>query len=97
MYLGSFRTFRPRHPLARLATAVLGVLAILVLVTIGLFAVAALVIGGGVFLLVNALRGKPRPAATAQASTQRPQRTPSGVIEGEYTVVESSPARGPAG
>lgn len=94
MYLGSFRTFRPRHPLARFATAVLGVIAVLLLVTIGLFAVAALVIGGGVFLLVNALRGKPRPAAPAQASAPRAQPAPSGVIEGEYTIVDSAPARG---
>jgi hypothetical protein len=95
MYLGSFRTFRPRHPLARIAMAVLGVIAVLVLVTLGLFAVAALAIGGGVFLLVSALRGTLRPAAPAQASPQQAQRARSGVIEGEYTVVESAPARGP--
>lgn len=95
MYLGSFRTFRPRHPLARLATAVLGVIAVLILVTVGLFAVAALVIGGGAFLLINALRGTPRPAASAEAPPQGPRRSPSGVIEGEYTVVQAGPAREP--
>lgn len=95
MYLGSFRTFRPRHPLARIATAVLGALAVLVLVALGLFAIAALAIGGGVFLLINALRGTPRPAAAAKASPRGPRRSPSGVIEGEYTVVQSAPAREP--
>lgn len=86
-----FRTFRPRHPLARFAVAVLGAIAVLVFITLGVFAIAALAVGGGIYLLINALRGTSRPAATAPPN--RGAAPPSGVIEGEYTVVQAGPAR----
>lgn len=85
-----FRSFRPRHPLARIAVAVLGAVAVAGFIALSLFAAAALAIGGGIFLLIRALRGTPRPAA----ATASPTRTAKpGVIEGEYTVVQSAPAR----
>ncbi len=81
MFHGPFRVFRPRHPLARLAVAVLGVLAVVLLIALGTFVLIALLIGGGVFMLVNAFRAARRPD-TAPRGTP-----PPGVIEGEFTVV----------
>jgi len=81
MFHGPFRVFRPRHPLARLAVAVLGVLALVLLVALGTFVLVALLIGGGVFMLVNAFRAARRPTAP------RGTAPPPGVIEGEFTVV----------
>lgn len=85
-----FRTFRPRHPLARIAVAVLGTVVVAGFIALSLFAIVALAIGGALFLLLKALRGTPRPA-TAEAA---PSRGPApGVIEGEYVVVQGPPAR----
>ena len=90
MFHGPFHLFRPRrHPLARLLSGVVGVLAVLTLVALGMFAAAALLVGGALFLLVNALRGA-RPRAAAAAATAPPP--PTGIIEGEFTVVDE-PAR----
>ena len=85
-----FRTFRPRHPLARIAVAVLGVVVVAGFIALSLFAIVALAIGGGLFLLLKALRGTPRPAAAAAAASRG---SAPGVIEGEYVVVQSAPAR----
>lgn len=84
-FYGPFRAFRPRHPVARFVAGVLGAIAVLLLIALGMFAIAALAIGGGLFLLINALRSPQRPTAAAGAA----QRTPPlpGVIEGEFTVV----------
>lgn len=86
MFHASFRTFRPRHPLARLLSGVLGLVAVALLVTLGLFAFVALVIGGVLFVLVNAFRSTraPRPQSGAAPSRTPP---PAGVIEGDFTVV----------
>ncbi|NCT67716.1 MAG: hypothetical protein GXC76_08735 [Rhodanobacteraceae bacterium] len=81
MVFGPF-LFRPRHPLARLAIALLGVIAVAGLLTLGVFALAAFVLGGALFALVNALRQALRP----RAATSPPP--PAGIIEGEFTVVE---------
>ncbi len=88
MVFASFRLFRPRHPLARLALSVLGVVVVVALLALSLFAVAALALGGIVFLLFNALRKAMQPNAVARAA---PAATPApaGVIEGEYTVVHA--------
>ncbi len=61
-------SFRPRarHPLARLIAGVLGAAALLVLIAFGLFAAAALVVGGAVVLLVKALM-RPSPAVVSPA------------------------------
>lgn len=92
MFHASFRSVRPRHPLARLLSGVLGIAALLMLVTLGMFAFAALVIGGALFLLLNAFRSARPPRAQAGAPTATP-----GVIEGEFTVVrDAASARAPA-
>jgi hypothetical protein len=83
-FYGPFRAFRPRHPVARFVAGVLGAIAVLLLIALGMFAIAALAIGGGLFLLINALRSPQRPTATAGAAQRTP---PPGVIEGEFTVV----------
>ena len=89
MFHGHFHAFRPRHPLARLVSGVIGVVVVLALIALGTFAIAALAIGGVVLLLVNALRSKQRgpvPTAANPASPPSP-----GVIEGEFTVVHGAP------
>jgi fatty acid desaturase len=88
--LSMFRwTFNPRtrHPLSRLFAAVIGAGALLVLLVFGLFAAAALIVGGAVFLLIKSLRapqGVPRTNAAA---------APENVIEGEFTVTREADAR----
>lgn len=80
-----FRMAHSRHPLARAAIAVLGVIVVVLFVTVGVFALAVLIVGGALLLLVNALRskpGSPRPV---------PANTPD-VIEGEFKVVSATPA-----
>ncbi len=86
-----FRAVRSRHPLARLAMGVLGILVVALFVTVGVFALGALAIGGALLLLVNALRAPRRPPASAGPGTPA-QPTPPGVIEGEFTVVSVKPA-----
>jgi len=75
---------RARHPLARLIAGVLGAAALLVLIAFGLFAAAALVVGGAVVLLVKALM-RPSPAVVSP----RPAAA-GGVIEGEFKVVSDA-------
>lgn len=91
MFYGPFRVFRPRNPLARLVTGVLGIVAVLLLVALGMFAIAALAIGGGLFLLINAFRSAQRPATQAGSPPSPPP--PPGVIEGEFTVVPATASR----
>ncbi|GAA0716840.1 hypothetical protein [Dokdonella soli] len=87
MFYGPFRAFRPRHPLARLLSGVLGIIAVLALIAVGMFALAALAIGGGLLLLVNAFRSARPPAASSNAQTAP---APPGVIEGEFTVIQGA-------
>ena len=100
MFHGSFRTglfrgLRSRHPLARLVVGVVGLLTLVLLVALGMFAFAALVIGGGLFLLVSALRRPHTLRAQANAAVNATS-APAGVIEGEFTVVPSAPAHADA-
>ena len=90
-FYGPFRALRPRHPIARFVVGLLGAVAVLLLIALGMFAIAALAIGSGLFLLVNALRSPQRPA-TAAGTPPRTPPPPPGVIEGEFTVV-AVPAR----
>ncbi|HMM66406.1 MAG TPA: hypothetical protein PKC03_05650 [Dokdonella sp.] len=83
-------SLRPRNPLARLVGSILGLLAVLGLLAISMFAFAALLVGGVLWLLWNTLRGKRGP-------TLRPAPAPAenGVIDGEFTIVRDTdrPAR----
>lgn len=95
MFHASFRTFRPRHPLARLLSGVVGLIAVLLLVTVGMFAFAALVVGGALFMLVNAFRSsRTQRANPAPAPSRTPP--PAGVIEGDFTVVSNTRTRAPS-
>jgi hypothetical protein len=78
---------RARHPLARLLGLVVGAAALLVLLTFGLFAAVALIVGGAVVVLVKSLRA---PQGVAPAP---PRPRADGVIEGEFTVVQPTPER----
>ena len=84
MFRWSFGS-RSRHPLARLLTAVIAAVALLVLLVFGLFAAAALVVGGAIFVLVKGLRASYGPAPTAAGSTA------DHVIEGEFRVTREPP------
>ena len=87
MFRWSFQS-RTRHPLVRLLAAIVGAAALLVLLAFGLFAAAALVIGGAVFLLIRALRAPQGVVPT------RPTPPPEqNVIEGEFTVTRDVNAR----
>lgn len=79
---------QPRNPLARVFTAIVGALALLALIAFGVFALAALVVGGIVFMVINALRAPvTRRRAPDPFAAQR-QQDPD-IIEGEFTVIES--------
>ena len=92
MFHSLFRATRPRHPLARLAMSALGVIAVLLFLALGMFAMVALAIGGALLLLVNALRLPLRPhPQTSAAATPAPP--PPDVIEGEFKVVSGAPVQ----
>jgi hypothetical protein len=77
---------RPRHPLARLALAVLGAALLAGVLVLGFFAVIAFAFIGGIVALTRAF-ARP-PATTAQS-----QRTSDPhVIEGEYAVIHDTRA-----
>ena len=79
---------RPRNPLLRLVGSLLGLLAVLGVLALGMFAFAAFVIVGAVWLLIGSLRGKTRRSATAGAPA-----ADNGIIDGEFTVVSESDRR----
>lgn len=79
--------FRPRHPLVRLLAGVLALLALAAIVALGVFALAALVIGGLLWWGVNAVR-----RAFTTPRTPAPAPAP-GVIDGEFTVIHARPQR----
>ena len=69
---------KPRHPLLRLVLGLLGVVVLAVLVVVGLF------VGAGM-LLFAAVRRMLRSPAKAEARVES-------VIDGEYSVVHKRPA-----
>lgn len=83
MFHANFRP-RLRHPLARLIGGILGILAVLGVLALGLFAFATLLIGAAVWLLINAFR-RPRMATARPA----PSTPAAGVIDGEFTVIRN--------
>ncbi|MEO6689845.1 MAG: hypothetical protein ABIS07_00190 [Dokdonella sp.] len=96
MFPGSFRAYRPQHPLARLLVGVIGLVIAALLIAFSVFAMIALAVGGAIFMLVRALRSSsPTSARTAPgAGTASASAAPSpGVIEGEFTVVPASHSR----
>jgi len=90
MYQAYFRP-RLRHPLVRLLGGILGLLVVLALLALGVFAIAALVLGGIVLMIVNALRGA-RKVRMNSAHTDPPR---TGIIDGEFTVVRHDTPRTP--
>lgn len=73
---------RPRNPLLRLLGGILGFLAVLAVLALGMFAFAALVVGGAIWFVVNQLRGT-RPPAPGQAARSKD----GDVIDGEFSIV----------
>jgi hypothetical protein len=78
---------RRRHPLLRL---LLGAAALVAIVAFGLFVAVALLIGGALVLLANALRAPHRGTASKPAPTP----SPPGVIEGEFTIIHGEREHG---
>lgn len=78
--------FRPRNPLVRLIGGIVGILAVAAVVALGVFALAALVVGGGMLWAYSTVRGSLRKPSAAPAAA-----TPSGIIDGEFTVIQHRP------
>ncbi|MEO5558504.1 MAG: hypothetical protein ABIO49_02050 [Dokdonella sp.] len=96
MFLGSYRAYRPRHPLTRLLVGVIGLLIAALLIAFSMFALVALAVGGMIFMVVRALRTASSASAQPGSGTGGPSQStapPPGVIEGEFTVVPGSPSR----
>lgn len=74
----------PRHPLVRALAMVTGVLLLLALFAFGVIALAVLAVGGLLAMAWRSLAGPRRPRGSAGPP-------PPGIIEGEYTVIESRP------
>lgn len=68
----AFAPRKPRHPLVRIAVALLGVALLAVLLVVGVFVGVAMLVGGGLWKLLHR-----RPRATAPART----------IDGEFHAV----------
>ncbi len=75
---------RPRHPLARALSLLLGLALIAVLLVFGLVVAGVLLVGGGVLLAVRQwkLRGVPANSGAPNAAHQ------PAVLEGEFVVVQ---------
>ena len=77
---------RPRHPLARLALAAVGLVALAVILTVGLVALVAFAVIGGIVAVTRALA---RSHAAASSAAQPQAAGDPRVIEGEFVVVDS--------
>ncbi|HZV39208.1 MAG TPA: hypothetical protein VFF96_10730 [Pseudoxanthomonas sp.] len=69
---GLFAPRKPRHPLLRLTLGLVGVAVLCLLIVVGVFVGAAMIVGG---LLFKLLRQRSRPVADSR------------VVEGEYRVL----------
>ena len=78
---------RPRHPLARLALAVIGIALLGGILVLGFFAVLAFAFIGGVVALIRAFARPHATASQAPGATSDPR-----VIEGEYAVIHDTRA-----
>lgn len=74
----------PRHPLARLASVLLGLALFGLLLFFGLLAAGVLLVGGGALLLWRCWMRARQPASARASHASRPQ-----VLEGEFVVVHS--------
>lgn len=72
----------PRHPLARLALALLGLALFGALLVFGLIALAVMVAVGAVLMLVRAWRNRHAPDVSVP-----PHARETDVIEGEYVII----------
>jgi hypothetical protein len=79
---------RPRNPLLRLIGGVLGLVVVLGLVALGLFAFIAMFAVGAVWYLIHLFRAKRPPASRPKSPADE-----NGVIDGEFTVVASGDQR----
>ncbi|MGC1548820.1 MAG: hypothetical protein WA777_09830 [Rhodanobacter sp.] len=75
---------RPRHPLARALSLLLGVALISVLLVFGLVVVSVLLVGGSLLLLWRQWTRARQPKSATQRATHEPQ-----TLEGEYVVIHS--------
>ena len=85
MYFSMSSMRRPRHPLARLLSLLIGLAVISVLLVFGLVVAGVLLVGGGVLLALRQwkLGRAPREARTGGGgSAQQPA-----VLEGEFVVI----------
>ena len=73
---------RPRHPLARALSVLLGLALVGVLLVFGLFVAGVLLVGGVVLLAVRQWKAGGRPKAPAARAAHRGQ-----AIEGEFVVL----------
>ncbi len=80
MFHTSLRFARPRHPLARLAVLVIGVLAVGVALMLGAIVLALLLAGGALWFAWRKLRYGMRGSTAPPAAT-------SSVIDGEFKVL----------
>jgi uncharacterized protein (DUF58 family) len=77
---------RPRHPLARVAFALLAALTIAAVLVLGFFALLAFAVIGAIVALLRAL-------LRASAGAAVPARAQVRVIEGEYVVLRNDGPR----
>ncbi|MEO8011247.1 MAG: hypothetical protein ABI650_06340 [Dokdonella sp.] len=82
-----FRLYlRPRNPLVRLIGGIVAILAVAAVLALGVFALAALVVGGGLLWLYSTVRGSLRKPSVAPVTAP-----PAGIIDGEFTVIPNRP------
>jgi hypothetical protein len=78
---------RPRHPLARLVLAVIGIALLAGVLVLGFFAVIAFAFIGGIVALIRVFARSHATASQAPSAT-----SDSRVIEGEYAVIHDTRA-----
>jgi|GEM_PF-316124 len=76
---------RPRHPLARILSLLLGVAMLGVLLVFGLAVAVVLLVGGIVLMIVRQWKQRKHPPAAA-APTSSAEARPA-VLEGEFVVI----------
>ncbi len=75
---------RPRHPLMRLALALLGAALLGGVLVLGFFAIMAFAVIGGIVAVVRAV------SRSRSQTSQAPSDTSARVIEGEFAVIHDT-------